>query len=442
MHSRRTFLGGLAALGCQSFVRSGSAAPTALLEPEAIAISADLATSPGAPDAIARDEDFWAEVGRCFTVDRSIINFNNGGVSPSPGFVTDAVKRHMDYVNRHPTSLALFTELPAMVEGVRQRVARHWNVSPEEIAFTRNSSEALQICQFGIDLKAGDEVLTTDQDYPRMRNTFLQRQKREGIGVKFFPLPVPAEDEQQIVDLFAQNITPRTRLILMSHMINLTGQILPVKSVCEMARGRRILVIVDGAHSFAHFAFKLDELGCDYFGTSLHKWLFAPHGTGLLYVRRDKVKDLWPLMAANEELQDDIRKFEEIGTHPTYVKAAIGEALTFHQNIGDERKEARLRYLRDMWAKRLISASDRFELHTSLKPAFSCGLATVAIDGIEPKALQAWLWEQHRIFVTAIELQSKQFAGIRVTPSVYSTMEEVERFCDAMEDAAKNGIAA
>lgn len=438
MHSRRSFLGGFAlpALASVAGLRRAE------LEPQCLSISESLRMHRGEAQEIARDEDFWAEVGRCFTVDRSLINFNNGGVSPSPAFVVDAVKRHMDYVNRHPTSLALFTELPKEVEGVRQRVSQHWNVSPEEIAFTRNSSEALQICQFGLDLKDGDEVLTTDQDYPRMRNTFLQRQKRDGIKLRLFQLPAPAEDEEQIVALFESNITQRTRLILMSHMINLTGQILPVKKVCDMARTRGIPVIVDGAHSFAHFSFKLDELGCDYFGTSLHKWLFAPHGTGLLYVRRDRIKDLWPLMAADEILADDIRKFEEIGTHPTYLKAVIGEALTFHQNLGDERKEARLRYLRDTWARRLISASDRFVLHTSLKPQSSCGIATVALDGIEPKPLQAWLWDKFRIFVTPIELQSGQFSGLRVTPSVYSTMEEVDRFCDAMENAAKNGIAA
>jgi selenocysteine lyase/cysteine desulfurase len=207
-----------------------------------------------------------------------------------------------------------------------------------------------------------------------------------------------------------------------------------------MARRRGIPVIVDGAHSFAHFPFKLSDLECDYFGTSLHKWLFAPHGTGLLYVRKEKIKDLWPMMAAPEGMEENIRKFEEIGTHPVGLKVAIGEALTFHQNLGDERKAARLRLLRDTWANRLRSASDRFRLHTSLKPEFSCGLATVGIDGIEPEALQQWLWGEHKIFTTPI--RTEQFAGIRVTPSVYSSMEEIARFCDAMERAAANGIPA
>lgn len=437
MQSRRTFLGGLA---LPALASAGGVPLFATLEAEAIAISQELSAHAGGPDEIARDEDFWHEVGRCFTVDRSIVNFNNGGVSPSPAFVAEAAKRNMDFANNTVTARALFTDLPERVEAVRQRVAAHWNVSPEEIAFTRNSSEALQICQFGIDLKSGDEVLTTDQDYPRMRNTFRQREQREGLKVTFFPLPVPAEDDDRIVSVFEERITPRTRLILMSHMINLTGQILPVKKICDMARARGIPVIVDGAHSFAHIAFRLDELGCDYFGTSLHKWLFAPHGTGLLYVRREKVKDLWPMMAAPDELVDDIRKFEEIGTHPVGLKVAIGEALTFHQNLGDQRKEARLRFLRDAWAKRLLAASDRFVLHTSLKPQFSCGLATVKLDGIEPEPLREWLWNEHKIFVTPIV--TEQFAGLRVTPNVYSTMEEIDRFCDAMEHAAEHGISA
>src|SRR5688572_21688610 len=397
MHSRRTFLGGVA---LSAMASSPGLRAFARLEPESLAISSELAGHPGTPGEVARDEDFWHEIGRCFTVDRSVIHFNNGGVCPSPAFVQEAVRRNQEFANSWITSLALFTEQPKQVEAVRQRVAAHWGVSPEEIAFTRNSSEALQICQFGIDLKSGDEVLTTDQDYPRMRNTFRQRELREGIKLRLFPIPVPSEDVGQIVSRFEEQITAGTKLILMSHMINLTGQILPVKEVTAMARKRGIPVIVDGAHSFAHFPFKLGDLDCDYFGTSLHKWLFAPHGNGLLYVRREKIKDLWPMMAAPEGKEEDIRKFEEIGTHPVGLKVAIGEALTFHQNLGDERKAERLRYLRDAWANRLMAASDRFILHTSLKPQFSCGLATVGIDGIAPEDLQQWLWNEHKIFTT------------------------------------------
>ncbi len=206
-----------------------------------------------------------------------------------------------------------------------------------------------------------------------------------------------------------------------------------------MARSRGIPVIVDGAHALAHFDFKISELDCDYYATSLHKWLFAPHGTGLLYVRKDKIRELWPLMAATEKMDEDIRKFEEIGTHPAANYLAIAEALSFHQGIGGKRKQARLVYLRDYWARRLLEHR-RVRLHTSLKPGFACGIATVEIEGVEPGALNAWLWEKHRILVTPIVHQ--EFRGIRVSPSVYTTLQELDRFCHAMEQVIQHGLPA
>ena len=322
-------------------------------------------------------------------------------------------------------------------EAVRQRFARLFGCDTEEVAFTRNASEGLQICQFGFDLRRGDEVLTTNQDYPRMLTTFKQRERREGIVLKQFSIPIPAEDDDEIVSLFRRHITPKTKLILMCNMINITGQILPVREVVAMARAKGIPVIVDGAHALAHFDFKLSDLDCDYYATSLHKWLFAPHGTGMLYVRRDKIRDLWPLMAATEEQVDDIRKFEEIGTHPAANYLAIGEALTFHQGIGGTRKEERLRFLRDYWARRLLT-HDRVKLHTSLKPEFSCGIATVQIDGVDSSELNDWLWKEHRILTTAIN--HDEFQGIRISPSVYTMLPELDRFCDAMEHVVSYGL--
>jgi selenocysteine lyase/cysteine desulfurase len=240
-----------------------------------------------------------------------------------------------------------------------------------------------------------------------------------------------------VVELFRRNITPRTRLILACHVINLTGQILPVAAIVELARQRGVPVIVDGAHALAHFPFDLHALGCDFYGSSLHKWLFAPHGTGLLYVRRERIGDLWPLMAAEETQKDDIRKFEEIGTHPAAGILAIAEALTFHELIGPARKAARLVHLRDAWARRLLS-HQRVRLHTSLRPGLSCGIATVQIEGIESGALCEWLWSRHRILVTGIK--HEEFEGIRVSPSVYTTLPELDRFCDAMEYAIERGI--
>jgi selenocysteine lyase/cysteine desulfurase len=426
---RRQFLGAMAA----------PAAVTALvgLRPDsATAISRELSRVGGSAEEIARDSSFWFRAQEAFTADRSLVNLNNGGVSPSPAIVQDAMKRHLDYSNTAPP-FTMWKVLEPQREPVRQRLSLSFGCDPEEMALTRNASESLQICQLGLDLEAGDEILTTTHDYPRMITTFQQRERRDGIVLRQFPIPIPSEDPAEIVRLFEEHITPRTRLILMCHIINITGQILPVRPVVEMARGKGIPVIVDGAHAFAHFTFDCSDLDCDYYATSLHKWLFAPHGTGFLYVRRDKISDLWPLMAAPEAMNDDIRKFEEIGTHPAANYLAIAEALTFHEGLGAERKEARLIYLRDQWARRLAE-NDRIRLHTSLRPGLACGIATVQIEGVDSMELSDHLWHQHRILVVGID--HPEFEGIRVSPSVYTTEEEIDRFADAMEDVIRNGI--
>lgn len=396
----------------------------------------------GSPDELARDEDYWTQVAQAFTIDRSAINLNNGAVSPSPSIVQDALARHLAVANSTPTSHALWKVAPPLREVVRRRLAAHWGVDAEELAITRSASEGLQICQLGIDLSRGDEVLTTTQDYPRMIATFRQRERREGIVLRQFKLPVPAEDPAQIVALYESNITPRTRLILVTHMMNLTGQIVPVREIVAMARRRGIPAIVDGAHSFAHLDFKLSDLDCDYFATSLHKWLFAPLGTGLLYVRRDKIRNLWPLTAAAPELTDDIRKFEEVGTRPEASTLAIAEALTFHQAIGGARKEARLMYLRDTWARRLLTSS-RVRIHTSLRPGPprpAGNIVMIDVDGIHPLKLWAYLWDRHRIETGAIVRDD--FRGLRVSPSVYTTLEELDRFCTVMEHVIRHGLPA
>ena len=388
--------------------------------------------------ALARtdEEEFWGEIARAFTVDRSIVNLNNGGVSPAPAYVQDAMSGHLAFSHKAP-AYTMWKVLEPQVEGVRQRLARTWGVDAEEVAITRNASEGLQTCQFGLDLQAGDEVLCTTQDYPRMVSTFRQRERREGIVLRRFRIPTPCEDPGEIVRLYAEHISERTRLILVSHMVFLTGQVLPVREVAALGRERGIPVIVDGAHALAHFDFKISDLDCDYYAASLHKWLFAPHGTGLLYVRRERIPDLWPLMAAPEEKTDDIRKFEEIGTHPAANRLAIGEALTFHEGIGPERKARRLVALRDMWAKPL-SAHERVRLHTSLKPGMAYGIANVEIDGVQSKALAEYLWEEHHIFT--VPIRHEECPGIRVSPSVYTSPLEIERFVDVMESVIRDGL--
>jgi len=430
--SRRDFLGAIAAPAAVAFA-------AAALSPERLrAAVQELSSHPGSPEEVAGDESFWFEVQQAFTVDRSIVDFNNGGVSPAPAIVQDAMKRHLDFTNMAPP-YTMWQILEPQRETVRGRLADTFGCDTEEIALTRNASEGLEICQLGFDFEPGDEILTSTQDYPRMVTTFEQRARREGIVIRKLQLPIPAEDPAEVVSLYESHVTPRTRLVLMCHMINITGQILPVGPVVTAMRARGIPVVVDGAHAFAHFPFTHADLGCDYYATSLHKWLFAPIGTGMLYVRRDRIADLWPMMAAPETLADNIRKFEEIGTHPAANYLAVAEALTFHEGIGPERKAARLVALRNRWAKRLLE-HDRIRLHTSLEPGLACGIATVQIDRVDSRDLARHLWEKHHIFVVAIK--HPEFEGIRVSPSVYSTLEEVDRFSDAMERVVRNGLPA
>jgi len=386
--------------------------------------------------AAPTEERYWAEIAKAFPVDRSLVNLNNGGVSPSPAYVQEAMGDHLAFSNKAP-AYTMWRILEPQRETVRQRLARFNGVDPEEIALTRNASEGLQTCQFGFDLAPGDQVLCTTQDYPRMITTFEQRARREGIELVQFSIPTPCEDDAEIVRLYREHVTERTKLILVSHMVFLTGQILPVKAISALGRELGIPVIVDGAHAFAHFDFRIGDLECDYYATSLHKWLFAPHGTGLLYVRRSKIEGLWPLMAAAEKQSSDIRKFEEIGTHPAANTLAIAEALTFHEGIGPARKEARLIELRNYWAERLL-AHDGVRMNTSLAPGYACGIANVEVEGVDPGHLTSWLWKHHRILVVAI--RHEEFRGLRVSPSVYTTFQELDRFCDAMEDVLVNGL--
>jgi isopenicillin-N epimerase len=390
------------------------------------------------PEEVAKDENFWREIQQSFTVDRSLINLNNGGVSPSPRVVQDAMRRYLEFSNEAPVH-TMWRVLEPQIETVRTRLAASFGCDPEEMAITRNASEALEICIFGLDLKRGDEVLTTNQDYPRMLTSWRQRERREGIKINYISFPVPPPSADDLYQRFERAITPRTKVIHFCHITNLTGQIFPVKRICQMGRERGIEVIVDGAHAFAHFPFKHADLDCDYYGTSLHKWLLAPHGTGFLYVRRSKIKGLWPLMAAEAKQEGDIRKFEEIGTHPAANHNAIAEALTFHEGIGMERKAARLRYLKDRWARRLEKQKG-VRVLTPYDPQQSCGLALFNIEGVDPGKLGAHLWDRHRIIVTPIV--HDEFRGIRVTPNVYTTLGEVDMFCDAVEKVIRAGLPA
>ncbi|MFN0172944.1 MAG: aminotransferase class V-fold PLP-dependent enzyme [Bryobacteraceae bacterium] len=384
------------------------------------------------PEAAAQDEDYWREIQQAFTVDRNLVNFNNGGVCPSPRIVQEAMRRYLEFSNMLP-AYNMWRILDPQVESVRTRLAGLLGVDREEVAITRNASEALEIAQLGLDLKNGDEVLITDQDYPRMLTTWEQCQRRNGISVRRLPFKVPVKSEDDLVRTFEQAITPKTRVIHFCHVTNLSGQIFPVKKICQMARSRGIETIVDGAHTFAHFPAKYDELQCDYYGTSLHKWLLAPHGTGMLFVRREKIAKLWPMFAASPSQDNDIRKFEQIGTHPSANFLAIGEAITFHQTIGPERKFARLRYLRQLWTSRLISRPG-LGLGT-LTPPEAGGLGLLTLDGRDPAKFGDKLLTEHQ-FLT-VPIIREDYRGLRITPNIYTTLDEIDRFCSAVEKLAK-----
>jgi isopenicillin-N epimerase len=391
----------------------------------------------GRPAAVvAQDEDFWFNIREAFTVDRTLINLNNGGVSPAPRIVQDTEIRYLEMQNMNPTYY-MWRILDPGVETCRRRLAKSFGCDPEEIAITRNASEALEIVQFGLDLKAGDEVITTNQDYPRMITSWQQRERRDGIVLKQVKFPVPPPSLDYLAKIIEDAITPKTKVIHICHITNRTGQIFPVKQICQMGRARGIEVIIDGAHAYAQFPFKHADLDCDYYGVSLHKWLLAPIGTGMLYMRKSKIPKIWPMMGADESLVNDIRKYEQIGTHPASQRNAIAEALNFHESIGVERKAARFRYLRARWTDPLRQFPN-VQLHTSDDPAQSCGIGLVGIKGIESAKLVGWLWSKYRIWVTAF-VSPGEYEGIRVTPNVYTTLEEIDTFVEAMTEVAKRG---
>jgi isopenicillin-N epimerase len=390
------------------------------------------------PAEVAADEDYWREIQQAFTVDRGIVNLNNGGVSPSPRVVQDAMKRHLDVSNEAP-AYTMWQLLEPQKESVRNGLARAFGCDPEEIAVTRNASESLETCILGLELQAGDEVLTTTHDYPRMLTAWRQRERRDGIVLKTVSFPFPPPRLDALTDAFRRAFTSRTKVILVCHITNLTGQIFPVREICRLGRERGIEVIVDGAHAFGHFPFTQADLDCDYYGTSLHKWLLAPHGTGFLYVRKSKIRGMWPLMAAPAEMDGDIRKFEEIGTHPAANTLAIAEALVFQEGIGLERKAARLRYLRDRWMRRLADRP-RVRIFTSFEAEQAGAIGTVGVEGIDCRQLADHLWNRRRILVAPIV--HPEFQGIRVTPNVYTTLAEVDLFTEEMEGVIAKGLPA
>ncbi len=430
----------------RSFLRAAGAAGTVASASRSTSLArvleAGQSVAGAPPEEVAKDEFYWRQIQMDFELDRTIINLNNGFTCPTSRMALESEFRYIQMINMAP----IFYQGPIAdrIQTIRVRMAEEFGADPEEIALTRGASESLQIAQNGIDLKPGDEVVTTEQDYPRMLTTWDQRMRRDGIKVHRlqFPVPTTADDLYQ---RFENAITPRTKVFHFCHVTNLTAQMFPVARLSRLARSKGIVTIVDGAHALGQFPFKLRDLECDAYGVSLHKWLLAPIGNGLLYVRKEMIPKFWPLQAAPEQQDDDIRKFEAIGTHPWGIRAALGEALAYHQAIGGARKAARLRYLTHRWANAL-KTYPRIKIFTNLDdPPQAWAVAAVDIEGIDVRDLARFLMEKYRIIVVPLvggapPNQVFDYQCLRVSPNIYTTLEEIDTFVGAMEDAMKNGV--
>ncbi len=378
-------------------------------------------------------EDFWAWVQNSYTSNPNIVNLNNGGVNPQPKVVQEAMFRYTELCNEGPAYF-MWRILDKGREPLRQKLARLAGCLPDEIAINRNTTEAIDTVIMGLPLSKGDEVVLSKYDYPHVINAWKLRVLRDGIIIKWVDLPVPAENDDEIVSAYEAAFTPRTRIVNITHIINWNGQILPVRKISRAAHKHGIEVIVDAAHSFAHIDFNISDLDCDYLGTSLHKWLGAPFGTGMLYVKKNKIKFLLPLHPNDEPYSDDIRKFEHLGTRSFPAEQAIGEAINFHNAIGSERKEKRLRFLKDFWVDG-IKDIPRIKFYTSLKPDYSCGLFTFALKGMKASDLSAELFSKYKLYTTSINWE--KIHGVRVTPNVYTTIDDLDRLIDAINKIAR-----
>ena len=386
------------------------------------------------PAEVAQNEDFWAVIQRAYSVNPDIINLNNGGVSPSPVVVQQAVERYSQLANEGP-SYFMWGILDQGREPLREKLAHLAGANANEIAIDRNSTEALNTIIFGLPLKAGDEVIGTKQDYPHMIEAYKQRAERDGIVYKQISFDFPTEDDHAIVKAYEQAITPRTRLIHVTHMVNWVGQTMPVAKIADMAHGHNVEVLADGAHSFGLLDFKIPDLHCDYFGASLHKFLSAPIGTGMMWVRADKIEKVWPLVCAANPHSSDIRKFEDLGTRSFPLEQGIGEAINFHEGIGSKRKEQRIGYLKNYWASR-VQSIPRVKLHTSLNLNYSCAICGVSIDGMTPSQVASALFDKYKIHTVGIVWEN--ISCVRVTPHVYTPLDDLDKLVGAIGEIAKS----
>jgi selenocysteine lyase/cysteine desulfurase len=380
--------------------------------------------------AEATDDDFWAVVRRGYGLRPDYINLENGYYCIQPREILDAYKRHIDEVNMQGAYYMRTVQFDNKKIAAK-KLAELVGVSDEELIITRNTTESLDMVISGMDWKPGDEAVMAEQDYGAMQDMFKQVSKRYGTKNNIISIPLHPKSDEEIVELYAKAITPKTKLLMVCHMINITGQILPVRKICDMAHKKNVQVMVDGAHAIAHINFKIPDLGCDYYGCSLHKWLSVPLGAGMLWVKKEHIPSIWPLFAEGGKQDNDILRLNHTGTHPAATDLTIPDAIDFYNKIGAERKEARLRYLQQYWTSK-VRHLPNVMLNTPESPARSCAIANVGIKGIKPADLAEKLLKKYKIYTVAIDNVCVQ--GCRITPNVYTTTAELDVLVTAITE--------
>jgi selenocysteine lyase/cysteine desulfurase len=383
------------------------------------------------PATLAEDEPFWAAVRAKFRLNPDYINLENGYYCFQPEEVLEQFIGHVRRVNYMGSRYMRTVRVEDKLR-VRTRLAALAGCSPAELIVTRNTTESLDTVIAGFDWKPGDEALMANQDYGAMIDQFKLQARRFGMVNRFVDIPLDPKSDDEVVQVYANAMTPKTRLLMICHMVNITGHVLPVRAICDMAHARGVQVMVDGAHAFAHLEFRIPDLHCDYYGASLHKWLSVPLGAGILYVKKERIPGLWPVFG-DPAADDDIQKLNHTGTHPCHTDLGIENAIAFHEAIGSARKEARLRYLQRYWSDQ-VRGRPKFILNTPADPSRSCGIANVGIEGVSPPDLMKTLFETYKIWTVSIN--SVGVHGVRVTPQVYTTTAELDTFVKALKAIA------
>ncbi|HEV2150353.1 MAG TPA: aminotransferase class V-fold PLP-dependent enzyme [Longimicrobiaceae bacterium] len=385
------------------------------------------------PARLAEDEPFWARVREAFALDPAVVNLDHGWTNPAPReAMADLVRLAREVQSLPAHWLArLWPEVTDTT--VRAALAEAMGAPGKQIALVRNATEALDTVLLGVPLRAGDEVVCSAHDYYAMLDALEQRRARDGVVLRMLRPPVPAPSLERLAEMYEAAIGPRTKLVLLTHPSNLTGQLLPVRRIAAAAHAVGAEVVVDGAQSLGLLEEPVAALDCDYYGASAHKWLGVPVGTGVLWMRPEHAAKVWPLIPSPPETAG-MSRFEWIGTSPEYVAPAALPALAIHRTLGAARKAERLRYLTSYWRTRAAATLPEARFYTTDGAAMGLGLCTVELPGVESKALEARLLERHGILVQAMSgnARTPEIRGIRVSPNVYTSPAELDRLVRAL----------